>query len=165
MDYLREFDTTSEFVSAKDNILKPFTCLVNENHKVHYSWKPKETIQVLYKTEGWWVNYWRENPDEPIDMSMLEPDYVDFYFYDGTYEYNGVTYHKWKYTNWDRWVLTDTTDFTGISLDNPYEPVGYIQNDEFTSEYNNDIFIASGALTYVERNTSSINFNGYVMLI
>lgn len=69
---------------------------------------------------------------DPEEIMLLDP--LDFYTYDGTMEYGGENYFKWKkhsngiYT--DRWILTDTIDLWNVSEENPYTAIGDVLSDE-----------------------------------
>lgn len=77
---------------------------------------------------------------DPEEIMLLDP--LDFYTYDGTMEYSGENYFKWKkhsngiYT--DRWILTDTIDLWNVSEENPYIAIGDVLSDE--SPYTNKPF-------------------------
>ena len=91
------------------------------------AWKGKYKLgtnqrNLLYKTD--------------IDSFPDEPDYADYYSYDGVFEYDGDIYYKWKkFSNGEDsgwWILTDTIDFSNVSTSNPYTPVGEIYQDDIT---------------------------------
>ena len=79
--------------------------------------------------------------DDPEEEMIYDP--YDFYTYDGTMEYEGENYYKWKkHTNGiytDKWILTDTIDLWNTSEENPYSAIGDILSDE--SPYNENPFM------------------------
>ena len=84
-------------------------------------------------------------------------DYADFYQYDGTYEYDGETYYKFlKYDSdqtWGWWILTDTLDFSGVSMENPYTPIATIARDG-EIVFGDEQYKGEDKIVYVENNTS-----------
>lgn len=153
MKHIKLFNTKAELLSAKDNLVKPYLCLAKDTNTLFCSHEGEEleedTIQVIYKTN--------------MEAYPEEVDYLDFFYYDGTYDMNGVTYYKWRYTSAQRWVLTDIKDFSNISLSHPYEPSGYIWNDKFVEgDYGTgDLIVESGTLTIVKRDISTVNANSH----
>lgn len=88
------------------------------------------------------------------------PDGEECFVYVGEYEWEGSTYYRWvaapntnpyfvgdktqlnylKYNTYS--ILTDTRDFSNVSVDNPYAPVGYILNDSIgEGEYRSDVIV------------------------
>lgn len=84
-------------------------------------------------------------------------DYADFYQYDGTYEYDGETYYKFlKYDSdqtWGWWILTDTLDFSEVSMENPYTPIATIARDG-EIVFGDEQYKGEDKIVYVENNTS-----------
>ena len=79
--------------------------------------------------------------DDPEEEMLF--DSYDFYTYDGTMEYEGENYYKWKkHTNGictDKWILTDTIDLWNVSEENPYPAIGDVLSDE--SPYTENTFM------------------------
>ena len=91
------------------------------------------------------------------EEDFQDVDYADFYQYDGTYEYDGETYYKFlKYDSdqtWGWWILTDTLDFSGVSMENPYTPIATIARDG-EIVFGDEQYKGEDKIVYVENNTS-----------
>lgn len=122
--YLTLFDTHSsyeEYIDGPDAIL-PNVSYCKDVEDVHFNPNVPDAI-YLWKTSVYY----------PLE---LDEEYA---MYDGTYDFDGETYYKWKKFEEgdfvDIWILTDRRKFPGIGKNNPYTPVGLILNDEFSDEY------------------------------
>ena len=75
---------------------------------------------ILYKTD--------------INNYATAVDYEDYYEYEGEFEYEGNMYYKFVKREKDGdpniYILTDTLDFTDVSLSNPYTPVAELKYEE-----------------------------------
>lgn len=94
---------------------------------------------------------------EARKADFQDVDYADFYQYDGTYEYDGETYYKFlKYDSdqtWGWWILTDTLDFSEVSMENPYTPIATIARDG-EIVFGDEQYKGEDKIVYVENNTS-----------
>ena len=75
---------------------------------------------ILYKTD--------------INKYATAVDYEDYYEYEGEFEYEGKMYYKFVKREKDGdpniYILTDTLDFTEVSLSNPYTPIAELRYEE-----------------------------------
>ena len=136
---ITDYVTTTSTVNTQsaghrfDIIVKALDTNVLSETDVYATWHTGNAIteKRLYKTEikGKYAD---------------EVDTDDYYKYDGTIEIDDVTYYKWKkydhggekWKKYDHggedqgwWILTDTNDFSDVSLSNPYIPVGSMHDD------------------------------------
>lgn len=84
MKHLRLFDTNSEYIAEKENIVKPWCSLVKESNATYYGNKNETTlVNYVYLSYGYSLDEWN-------DGTRL--DYVD------EYEYEGKTYSRFVYS-------------------------------------------------------------------
>ena len=155
--YLKLFSNHSsyeEYINEPDAIL-PNVSYCEDVKDVHFNPNVPDAI-YLWKTSVYY----------PLE---LDEEYA---MYDGTYEFEGETYYKWKqFENGDFvniWILTDRRKFPGIGKNNPYTPIGQILNDEFNDEYIDfKVYSATTEMVTDRRmqmehhNTSGLNANGH----
>ena len=158
--YLTLFDTHSsyeEYIDGPDAIL-PNVSYCKDEGNVHFNPYVPDVPDAIY--------LWKTSVYYPLE---LDEEYA---MYDGTYEFEGETYYKWKkFEDGDFvkiWILTDTRKFPGIGKNNPYTPVGLILNDEFNNEYvDYKVYSATTEMVTDRRmqmehhDTSGLNANGH----
>ena len=97
---------------------------------------------ILYKTD--------------INSYATSVDYEDYYEYEGEFAYEGVIYYKFVKREKDGdpniYILTDTLDFTGVSLSNPYTPVAELRYEEGNyvsiNYHTSDLIVSTNSQVY-----------------
>lgn len=141
MKHIELFESVEDFNNNKSKVEEPYVVLCENEDLLIYSGLTENDdnrmVKVLYKTD--------------IEGYGDEVDYGDWYQYYGTETIDGNTYHKWQKVEdggvpADRYILTDTDDFSNASLENPIEPIGNIYGDDVTmeGEYHGDLIVGQG---------------------
>ena len=97
---------------------------------------------ILYKTD--------------INDYSTAVDYEEYYEYEGEFEYEGNIYYKFVKREKDGdpniYILTDTLDFSEVSLSTPYTPVAELRYEEgsyVTIEYHtSDLIVSTNSQVY-----------------
>lgn len=126
MKFIKKFSDHSSYSEyTSSGMLYPNVSLCRDGNHIHYNplvvTSADPTNMHLYKTN--------------MDEFSYQVDWDEYFIYDGTITIEGREYHKWNKVAVDDpdanlvTLLTDTTNFGEVSLENPYEPCGYIYQD------------------------------------
>jgi len=161
--HLKKFNTHAEYVSYinRQNKVLPNISYCVDNNEVHFNPYVETRLVAKYNTDSYTVLYFddfpQENCEEEYDgnmgafkrayINMVETACNGFRYTGETFEYGGNDYYLWENIDEDAnsnvsYILTDTLDFTGKSLeeniDIDYCPFVYILNDDYEVFYDNE---------------------------
>lgn len=184
--HLKKFNTHAEYVSYinRENKVLPNISYCVDNNEVHFNPYVETRLVAKYNTDSYTVLYFDDFPQEACDdgydgnMRAFKQAYINtvetvcngFRYTGETFEYDGNDYYLWEniienYSGDINYILTDTLDFTGKSLeedvDIDYCPFVYILNEDYEVFYDNEeksdyllVAVRSGSATTLVSTTN-----------
>ena len=163
-DFLKDFKTHSDYINyitggGGIGQFWPNVSYCEDNNEVHYNPDPRlvcryqPTVGIKIYIEDFPANIAEDDYDG--DMASFKEDYMgnniikcnEYTYTDETFKYSGEEYYLWEYTGTDdsgtvKYILTDTLDFTGKSLEddinNDFCPFAYILGSDYEVTYTNE---------------------------
>lgn len=161
MKYLKKFNKHIEYESYIDNDkdkVYPIVSYCDEKNHIHINDNRLYVKYKSYKTNNDTIAIYIDDFPQEVcdneydgDMISFKEEFISNYkgycnkyvYTNDTFEYDDKEYYLWEYASGDdfeTYLLTETLDFTGLSLidniENDYIPFKYILNADLNEIYN-----------------------------